>query len=35
MTGPEVALHVGDDAVPYAGHTQAPVPFHRQNAVKE
>ena len=35
MTGPEVALHVDDTAVPYAANTPAPVPLHWQNAVKE
>lgn len=35
MTGPEVTLHIDDDAVPYAAHTPAPVPLHWQDAVKE
>ena len=34
MTGPEISLHVADDAVPYACHTPAPVPLHWQDAVK-
>ena len=35
MTGPEVAVHVGDGAVPYTAYTPAPVPLYWQDAVKE